>query len=95
MLFQSAIQAGHFPDTWKKGNITPVHKKQSKNLVENYRLISLLPILGKVFEKVIYNNLFEHLMNNKLLSENQSGFRKGDSCVSQLIAITHNIYKVI
>ena len=74
VLFESAIESGHFPDSWKKGNITPVHKKQSKNFVKNYRPISLLPILGKIFEKV-------------------SGFRSGDSCVSQLIAITHKIYK--
>ena len=93
ILFQSAIEAGHFPDSWKKANVTPIHKKQSKNIVKNYRPISLLPILGKVFEKVIYNNLFKHLQSNKLLSENQSGFRSGDSCVSQLIAITHEIYK--
>ena len=93
LLFESSIQSGNFPDSWKKGNITPVHKKQSKNLINNYRPISLLPILGKVFEKIIYNSLFKHLHKNKLLSENQSGFRKGDSCVSQLISITHNIYK--
>ena len=53
ILFQSAIEAGHFPDSWKKANATPIHKKQSKNIVRNYRPISLLPILGKVFEKVI------------------------------------------
>ena len=93
LLFESSIQSGNFPDSWKKGNITPVHKKQSKILINNYRPISLLPILGKVFEKIIYNSLFKHLHKNKLLSENQSGFRKGDSCVSQLISITHNIYK--
>ena len=93
LLFESSIQSGNFPDSWKKGNITPVHKKQSKNLVNNYRPISLLPILGKVFEKLIYNSLYEYLINNQLLSEKQSGFRKGDSCVSQLISITHNIYR--
>ena len=93
IIFESAIESGHFPDSWKKGNITPVHKKQSKNFVKNYRPISLLPILEKIFEKVIYNNLFRHLESNKLLSVNQSGIRSGDSCVSQLIAITHKIYK--
>ena len=53
ILFESAIESGHFPDSWKKGNITPVHKKQPKNFVKNYRPISLLPILGKIFENVI------------------------------------------
>ena len=92
-IFRSAINSGHFPDTWKKGNIIPVHKKDNKNLVKNYRPISLLPIFGKIFEKVIYDNLFTYLQENKFLSENQSGFRRNDSCISQLIAITHDIYK--
>ena len=88
MIFESAN-----PDSWKKGIIIPVHKKESKNLLKNYRPISLLPIFGKIFEKVIYNNLFIYLQENKFLTENQSGFRSGDSCISQLIAITHGIYQ--
>ena len=67
--------------------------RRSKNLTKNYRPISLLPIFGKIFEKIIFNSLFEYLHKNKILSQNQSGFRSGDSCVSQLISITHEIYK--
>ena len=93
LIFESAIRSSHFPDAWKKGNIIPVHKKESKNFVKNYRPISLLPIFGKILEKIIYNNLFEYFQENKFLSDNQSGFRSGDSCISQLIAITHEIYK--
>ena len=93
IIFESAIRSSHFPDAWKKGNIIPVHKKESKNFVKNYRPISLLPIFGKILEKIIYNNLFEYFQENKFLSDNQSGFRSGDSCISQLIAITHEIYK--
>ena len=55
-IFKSATTSGHFPSSWKKGNIIPVHKKKSKNLLTNYRPISLLPVFGKIFEKVIYNN---------------------------------------
>ena len=91
-IFESAITSGHFPNSWKKGNIIPVHKKESKNLLKNYRPISLLPVFGKIFEKVIYN-LFVFFKENKFLSDNQSGFRSGDSCISQLIAITHDIFK--
>ena len=93
LIFNSAIKSGHFPDAWKKGNNIPVHKKESKNLVRNYRPISLLPIFGKIFEKVIYNSLFKYIQENKFLSDNQSGFRSGNSCVSQLLSITHEIYK--
>ena len=45
LLFETAIRTGCFPDFWKKRNIIPVHKKENKNLVKNYRPISLLPIL--------------------------------------------------
>ena len=47
MIFESAIKLGHFPDSWKRGNVVPVHKKESKNLVNNYRPISLLTIFGE------------------------------------------------
>ena len=93
LLYESSISCGQFPDLWKKGNIVPVHKKESKNLVKNYRPISLLPIFGKVFEKVLYDKLYKYFQDNKLLNANQSGFRKGDSCVSQLLAITQEIYR--
>ena len=62
-------------------------------MITNYRPVSLLPICGKVFEKIIFNSLFVHLNNNNLVNSNQSGFRAGDSCVYQLISVTHDIYK--
>ena len=93
LLFESSIRTSYFPDSWKRGNIIPVHKKESKSHVKNYRPISLLPIFGKIFEKIIFNNLYKYVLENDLLSDKQSGFRTGDSCVSQLIAITHEIYQ--
>ena len=70
----------------------PVHKKESKNSIKNYRPISLLPIFGKIYEKIIYNNMYKFFESNNLLSSFQSGFRAGDSCVCQLLSITHEIY---
>ena len=93
LIFESAIKSGVFPDSWKKGNIIPVHKKENKSLLKNYRPISLLPIFGKILEKVIYNNLYSYFEENRFLSNRQSGFRNGDSCISQLLAISHEIYK--
>ena len=49
-IFRSAINSGHFPETWKNGNIIPVHKKDNKNLVKKYGPISILPIFGEIFE---------------------------------------------
>ena len=74
------------------GNIVPVHKKSAKQLINNYRPISLLPVFGNIFEKVIYSSIYEFLEKHSLLSERQSGFRPGDSTISQLLAITHEIF---
>ena len=53
----------------------------------------MLPICGKFFERLIYSNLFEYFVENDLISQNQSGFKPGDSCINQLISITHEIYQ--
>ena len=66
-----------------------MHKKRDKQLLENYRPVSLLPILGKVFEKSLYNNIFEYLQKNTMLCENRSGFRPSDSCENQLLSVVH------
>ena len=67
-------------------------KKNSEQLVNNYRPVSLLPIYSKIFEKVIFDSLFNFMIQNNLNSC-QSGFRPNDSCINQLISITHNIYR--
>ena len=59
LIFQSCIKQGKFPAEWKKANVAPVHKKGDKRILKNYRPVSLLPICGKIFERLIYYNLFE------------------------------------
>ena len=93
ILFQNSTKSSCYPVIWKKSNIIPVHKKNYKQLVENYRPISLLPIFGKIFEKIIFDRLYNFLLREELLNHNQSGFRPSDFCVNQLIAITHEIFK--
>ena len=93
LFFRSCIENGKFPSEWKKANVVPVHKKGNKQTLENYRPVSLLPICGKIFERLIYNSLFKFFIANELISSNQSGFKPGDSCINQLLSITHEIYK--
>ena len=57
-----------------------------------YRPISLLPICSKVFEKIIFDQMYLYLVTNNLLSANQSGFRPGDSTINQLLSIRTLIY---
>ena len=77
----------------EKANTVPVNKKENKQTLENYRPVSLLPICGKIFERLILNSLFDFFIANGLISSNQSGFKPGDSCINQLLSITHEIYK--
>ena len=53
IIFEESLKKGIFPEIWKKANVVPIHKKEDKTLIKNYRPISLLPIFGKIFERVI------------------------------------------
>ena len=64
--------------------------KNSKHLVNNYRPVSLLPI---IFEKLIFDSVYSFMIHNKLLNSCQSGFKPNDFCINQLIIITNNIYR--
>ena len=84
IIFSNFLKFGTFPDDWKKGNAVPVHKKDNKQIVDNYHPVSLLPICSNVFEKLAFDAIFEFMIDKNLLSINQSGFRPNDSCVNQL-----------
>ena len=64
-----------------------------KQLVNNYQPISLLPIFGKIYEKIIFDRIYDFLSKEKLLNSNESGFRPSDSCINQLLVITHEIFE--
>ena len=90
---KNSTKSSCYPDIWKRSNIIPVHKKNDKQLVNNYRPISLLPIFGKILEKAIFDIICGFLLEENLLNPNQSGFRPSDSCINQLLAITHEIFE--
>ena len=60
---------------------------------EKYLPISLLPVVEKIFERILYNNIYEFFTQNNLISPNQSGFKPDDLCINQLLSITHEICK--
>ena len=93
IIFKEALSTGLFPSEWKKGNIVPIHKKGDNQVLKNYRPVSFLPICEKVFERLIFNEMFSFLLENNLVSPNQSGFKPGDSCINQLLSITHEIFQ--
>ena len=76
----------------KKAMVVLFFIKGDMHLLKDYRKISLPLITGNVFERLLYNHL-ESLIRNDLISQNQSGFKPGDSCVNQILAVTYKIYK--
>ena len=91
IIYQNYVNTGTFPDIWKKSNVVPVHKESDKEIVNNYRPVSLLPVCRKILERLVFNSIFDFLDNNSLLSANQSGFRRSDSCENQLLSMSWNI----
>ena len=73
------IELGTFPKILKVAKVTPVFKKGDSQLFDNYRPISLLPIFGKVFEKIIYSRLYDFLISQNIVYSKQFGFRKSHS----------------
>ena len=92
IIFRNIVNTGIFPDQWKLANVTPIHKKNDRQLMPNYRPISLLPICSKILEKIIFNNIYRYLVVNDLISKHQSGFRPGDSTTNQLLYSVHTIH---
>ena len=93
LICEKCLDTGRYPRFWKKAIIVPAHKKNSRQILKNYRPISLLPICGKIFEKQsFFDEIYEHLTANKLLSDKQSGFRPCESTINQVLSTTHEIY---
>ena len=78
-LINSCLEESVFPRAEKCAKITPVFKSGNRSSMDNYRPISVLPVLSKVFERVVYNQLYKYLEKNSLLSENQFAFRRNRS----------------
>ena len=67
IIFWNYINSGIFPDSWKKSNIVPIQKKNDKQLINNYRPVSLLPIYSKMFERIIFNSIFQFIEKTNCL----------------------------
>ena len=95
MLFTATLQNGTLPEDWKKATITPIYKKGSRHLAENYRPISLTEALCKIMEKFLRDEIVGHLLKEKLLSPKQYGFITGRSTTTQLLYYLDECIKTI
>ena len=82
-----------FPEEWKQAKVTPIFKSGDKTDVGNYRPISVLPIVSKIIERAVHDQLYVYLSNAGLLSNAQSGFRKNHSTSTILLDVQDYILK--
>ena len=92
LIFNTSLETSHFPDSWKNARITPIFKEGDKAEKSNYHLISILPVISRLFEKVVFNQLYQYLLENDLIYPGQSGFRKNHSTLTYLLKITDDWY---
>ena len=95
VIVNTSIVTGVHPELWKHSFVAPVFKSGDVENIGNYRPISLLPIISKIIEKIIANQLIDFLESNKLLAENQHGFRPNLSTETALLTVTNKIYENI
>ena len=81
LLINKSLRDGVFPSSLKLAKVLPLHKNGSKDDVNNYRPISLLVVWNKIFERVVFNRIFNYLEEHSYINENQFGFRKKHSTI--------------
>ena len=94
-IFNMSLGTSTFPSAWKKANVVPIHKKGDKSDLNNYRPVSLISAVCKVFERIIFKYVYNHLRDNFVLSVHQSGFLPGCSTTTQLLEIYHRFCKAV
>ena len=93
LIWKESLETGYIHPEFKNQMVTPVFKKGSKALASNYRPISLTSHLIKIFERILRTKIVSFLEDNNLICRNQHGFRKGRSCLTQLLKHVDTILK--
>ncbi|KAG6932917.1 hypothetical protein G0U57_020385, partial [Chelydra serpentina] len=91
IIFDKSWQSGEVPDDWKKANVVPIFKKGKKEDPGNYRPVSLTSVPGKIIKQVLKESILNQLKERKVIRNNQHGFTKGKSCLTNLTAFHDEI----
>ena len=84
-LFNLSLSTGKLPYEWKEATVVPIYKKGDRSLASNYRPVSLTSVVCKLLERLIRDELLKHIVNNRIICEEQFGFVPGRSCQLQLL----------
>ncbi len=84
-IFNASLDEGRVPEDWRTANVTPIFKKGSKADPGNYRPVSLTSVCGKLLERIVKDQLMQHLLDNNLILPSQHGFMPHKSCATNLL----------
>ena len=93
-IYKTSLEQRKAVSDWKLQNITPLFKKGSKDDPGNHRPVSLTSVPGKMLESIIAEDITEHLESSNLITDSQHGFRRGRSCLTNLLEFFHDIFSL-
>ena len=93
IIFNKSIEEGVFPKSMKTAKVIPIYKSKERNILNNYRPVSLLPVVSKVLERIVYNRLYNFVVNNNVLNSNQYGFQTQRSTIDAITQLCGDIIK--
>ena len=91
-ILNLSVKSMTFPSDWKKAKVVPIPKNKNPTDVGDLRPISLLPIIGKILERLVYNQLSKYLECNNLLTNKQNGFRNGRGTINRVFKLVGDIH---
>ena len=94
-IINLSLSSGVFPDRLKISKIIPIFKSDNASLAQNYRPISILPAFSKIFERAVYDRIFQFLVENDILFKHQFGFRPGHSTSHALINFVNKVANAV
>ena len=94
IIINQMFNTGIFPESLKIAKVKPLFKKNDHHTISNYRPISLLPLISKVFEKIIYQQTYSYFQKNNLFNSSQYGFRVGHFTELAAIEIADRVIKI-
>ena len=90
-MINTSFASEHVPRSWKQAIVIPLHKKDDPTVASNFRPVTLVPVISKIVERLVHEQLTTYLSDNHIFTEDQHGFMKQHSACTALLTVTDEI----